>query len=55
MREEALGPMKAWCSSVGECEGRWWEYMGGLGSTLIETGGGGWDRSFAGQGNWRRE
>jgi len=40
-----LGPVKARCPSVGECQG---DKVGrrGLGSTLIEAGGGRWDRGF---------
>jgi hypothetical protein len=46
MRGEALGPVKARCLSIGECQGGE-ERVGGWGSTLIEAGGGGWDRGFA--------
>ena len=31
---EALGPVKAWCPTVGECKA----VVNGLGSTLIEAG-----------------
>jgi hypothetical protein len=45
MGGEALGPVKAQCPGVEECQGR--EVgMGGWGSTLIERGGGEWDRGF---------
>ena len=49
MGEEALGSVKAQCSSVGECEGGeagvggW---VGGWENTLIEAGGEGCDREF---------
>ena len=45
MGEEVLGPLKAHCPSVWECQGG--EVgVSGWGSTLIEAGGGGWDRGF---------
>ena len=47
MGEEALGPMKPQCLSVGECEGREAGVggcVGGWGDILIE--GGGWDGGF---------
>jgi hypothetical protein len=37
---EARGPERVQCPSVGECQGRRMG-VGELGSTLIETGGGG--------------
>jgi len=41
---EALGPVKAQCPSVGECQGGEAKGVGGgCGSTLIEAGGGEWD------------
>jgi hypothetical protein len=42
MGGEALGPVKAQCTSVGECQGREAEVCGGWGgwgNTLIEEGG----------------
>jgi hypothetical protein len=39
MGEEALGPVKARCPSVGEC-GRWGQDWVGGRNTLIEAGGG---------------
>jgi hypothetical protein len=38
MGVEALGPVKARCPSVGECQGRDAGMGGVVGSTLIETG-----------------
>jgi len=47
VRGEALGPTKAGPSNVGECWGKWRkEWVIGWGNTLIEEGGGGWDRGF---------
>jgi hypothetical protein len=40
MGGEALAPVKAQCSTVGECQGGK-KGVGGWGSTLIETGRGG--------------
>jgi hypothetical protein len=39
MGEEALGPVKALCPSIGECQGQEWEWVG------WEAGGG--DRGFS--------
>jgi hypothetical protein len=38
---EALRPEGIHCPSVGQCQGRKTEGVGGWGSTLIEAGGGG--------------
>jgi hypothetical protein len=48
MGGEALGPVKARCLSVGECQGR--EAGVGGGNVLTEVGEGGWDRGFPGEG-----
>jgi hypothetical protein len=34
----ALGSEGVGCSSLGECPGGWWEWVGGCGSTFIEAG-----------------
>jgi hypothetical protein len=52
MGEEALGPVKTRCPSVRDCEGR----EAGVGEwvhTLIEAGGGGWDKGYLGGGESR--
>ena len=46
MGREALGPVKAQCPSVGECQGREVGVGRWVGSTLIEAGGGGWYMGF---------
>ena len=46
MGGEALGPVKVQCPSIGECQGR---EEGGVvrwGNSLIEAGGGGWEKRF---------
>jgi len=43
MGGEALGPAKALCPSVGECQGRETGRGGWEGDTLTEAGGGSWD------------
>ena len=40
---EALGPVKGRCPTLGECLDF---IVGVVGSTLIEAGGGGWNRGF---------
>jgi hypothetical protein len=50
---EALGHVKAQCSSVGECEDREGEGVGGWGSTLTEARERGCDRGFW-KGRWER-
>jgi hypothetical protein len=40
MRGEALGPVKALCPSIGECQDQEWEWVG------WRAGGGGGDRGF---------
>ena len=53
MGEEALGPVKAQCLSVGECEGG--EVgVGGWVNTLIEAGGVKFDRGLGGDVNRER-
>jgi hypothetical protein len=48
MGEEALGPLKARCPSVGEFKVK--EVgVGGWGNTLIEAAGRGWDRGLQGR------
>ena len=43
--KDALGPVKARCPSVGECQGREVR-VGGWGNTLIEAEGREWDRAY---------
>jgi hypothetical protein len=47
MAGEDIGPVKASCRSLGECQGKEvGRCVWGWGNTLIEAGGGGWDRGF---------
>jgi hypothetical protein len=43
---KALGPVQAWCLSVGESQGGEVGVVG-WGSTFLEAGGGRWGRGFA--------
>lgn len=54
MGEEALGPVKAGCPVEGNVRAGRQEWVGGLGSTLIEAGGRGYDRRFQGKGDLER-
>ena len=51
---KALGPVKCQCHSVWECQDGKLESVGELGNTVIEAGGGGWDRGFL-EGNQERD